>query len=320
MTTLKSIFLAVICLSAHGVLAKNTHSKQNSSQGWAYVNYVVDASGNITNIDILDQSEFSDVSKNLSQQIEKQLRKQPASHVSNTLFIAANKSSNLHASKSFYQSYAQIEQSIATSSVAQLKTAIASQLKPLVKTDAEQALYYWLKSRAFHKHRAWADYDTAMMGVFNTAQNLPAELSVAALKSAINWFNRDQNYQMASFALNKLETILKRNAINTDELHEQYVSDIQHGIVSNKTQATQKQIANDAPFFRKVFLSEGEITVNQGKVSNAQLRCDDKVEDLSTANNTIAFSTKGLKNCHVLVKTNSAANVTLVQTGNINLI
>ena len=236
------------------------------------------------------------------------------------MFISANNSANTHASKSFHNAYGHIEQSITSSSVTQLKTAIANQLKPLEKTDAEQALYYWIKSRAFYKHRAWTDYDVAMIGVFNAAQNLATELSVAALKSAINWFNRDQNYQMASFALNKLETILKQNAINIDELHEQYVNDIQNGIVSNKTQAAQKQIASDAPFFRKVFLSNGEITVNTGNVSNAQLRCDGKVEDLSTANNTIAFSTKGLKNCHVLVKTNSAANVTLVQTGNINLI
>jgi hypothetical protein len=280
----------------------------------------VDASGNITNIDILDQSEFSDVSKNLTKNIEKQLRKQPATNVSNTVFIAANNSSNLHASKSFYKTYAQIEQSISSSSVAQLKSTIENQLKPLVKTDAEQALYYWIKTRAFYKHNAWADYDAAMMGVFNTAQNLPTELTVVALKSAINWFNRDQNYQMASFALNKLETVLKSNAVNTDALHEQYVSEIQHGIVSNKTQAAQKQIASDAPFFRKVFLSNGEITVNEGKVSDAQLRCDDKVEKLNTESSTIAFSTKGLKNCHVLVKTNSAANVTLVQSGKINVI
>lgn len=320
MTTLKSLFLIVLCFCANAVFAKTTQTKLSNSQGWAYVNYVVDASGNITEIDILDQSEFSDVSKNLTKNIEKQLRKQPTTYVSNTVFISANKPANTHASKSFYNTYSQIEQSIASSSVAQLKTAIANQLKPLVKTDAEQALYYWIKTRAFYKHNAWTDYDEAMMGVFNTAQNLPAELSVAALKSAINWFNRDQNYQMASFALNKLETVLKQNAINVDELHEQYVNDIQNGIVSNKTQAAQKQIANDAPFFRKVFLSNGEITVNEGKVSDAQLRCDDKVENLNTASSTIAFSTKGLKNCHVLVKTNNAANVTLVQTGKINVI
>jgi hypothetical protein len=307
-------------MSANGVLAKTTQTKLNNGQGWAYVNFVVDASGNITNIDILDQSEFSDVSKNLTRNIEKQLRKQPATNVSNTVFIAANKSTNTHTSKAFYKTYAQIEQSITSSSVAQLKSTIENQLKPLVKTDAEQALYYWIKTRAFYKYNAWADYDEAMMGVFNTAQNLPTELTVVALKSAINWFNRDQNYQMASFALNKLETVLKSNAVNTDALHEQYVSDIQHGIVSNKTQAAQKQIASDAPFFRKVFLSSGEITVNEGKVSDAQLRCDDKVEKLNTESSTIAFSTKGLKNCHVLVKTNSAANVTLVQSGNINLI
>ncbi|WP_372770962.1 hypothetical protein [Pseudoalteromonas sp.] len=320
MTTLKSIILAVICLSANSVLAKTTQTKQNNSQGWAYVNYVVDASGNITNIDIIEQSEFSDVSKNLTKIIEKQLHKKPSTNVSNTVFIAANKSANLHASKSFYKAYAQIEKSIASSSLAELKSAIANQLKPLVKTDSEEALYYWLNTRAFYKHNAWADYDMAMMGVFNTAKNLPAELSVVALKSAINWFNRDQNYQMASFTLNKLENVLKSNAINIDKLHEQYVNDIQHGIVSNKTQATQKQIASNTPFFRKVFRSNGEITVNTGKVSDAQLRCDDKLEALSISNSKIAFSTKGFKNCHVLVKTDGTANVTLVQTGKINLI
>lgn len=312
--SLRFTFSVALCAFLLGI--KPSYANISNAKGWAYVNYVVDASGAIKEVDIIEQSEFHDISKHLKKNLTKK-KGLSTNKMTNTLFIGANKHLERSASKSFFAIYSEAEAQIKSGNLTQASNTL-SKLKKRTQNLTEQGLFYWLQSRIHYKNKQWQDYDNSMMGVFNTADAMPPEMALLALKSATTWYIHDQNFEMAGFSLKKLDNLLIHYPSLSTKLHDDFATEIQAKLVSNPSFVNQKKITSTKPFFRKLFRDAGQLALNSGNISDAQLRCDNKVQSLAINKSRLSFSTKGLKNCYLIVKTDAKADVTLIQSGQLN--
>ena len=302
-------------------LKLNTTYGTNDNHGWAFINYIVNESGELIDFDIINASNFREAEKDVEKFLNN-LEFSPATVNGEPTTASRNyfyrlkyhrkKHSHNKVSKAFYQDYETIQSLLDAQQVEKAKIALEEISQHRVKNWVEQAMYYWQKSQLHYYQGDWQNYEQAIDDVFNLSQYLPEPIAVPALQNAIEWYVHDKDYSKAKLSLKRLQDI--KNLVLDEKAKQDYQALIDVPLRAKDNISIEKTLAKAQVFYRKMTRPNGQIEIKKGALDIAEIRCANGIIKLTAKEKIYQFNNKGYNHCHILLKAKELASFNLLQT------
>ncbi|WP_165721535.1 MULTISPECIES: energy transducer TonB [unclassified Pseudoalteromonas] len=299
----------------------NTSSRASRLEGINLSSYVVDKSGQVSDIEIVAtvgqkkyQREVMDYVSKLNYQSAK--LNGEAIPVAKTITVS---SQNLHinfsndkASRGFFNDYEQASKLIDEKKYDEAKSRIDELENEHTKNTVEIVLLAWLKSQHSYFVQDWKSFDQHIYEAFLFRANLPDQIQKRVIKNALQWFISKQDYVRAYDAIDALGNI--ESITFTEQNKEQLLTQV-NDIYKNSGDIKQQfSLASEQAVMPMMSKSEVKLE-SELPLSKVQLRCENKVVDYDTNTiDKIVISKNDLR-CGLLIKSAQAQTITLKQSG-----
>jgi hypothetical protein len=300
----------------------NTSSRVSRFEGLNLSSYVVNESGQVSDIEIVASIGQDKYKREVVEYVSKLNYKSAqvdGKAVPSAKLITVT-SQNLHlgytndkATHGFFNDYETASNLINEKKLDEAQSKIIELERDHAKNTVEIVLLSWLKSQHSYFTQDWIGFDKHINNAFLFRDNLQDQIKVRVVKNALQWFISKQDYVRAYDAIDALGNI--KAFVFTDENKQQLLAQV-NDIYKNSGDINQ-QIAIETDQAVMPLLSKREVVLESiMPLSKVQLRCENKVVNYNTsAIDKIVISKDDLR-CGLLIKSAQAQTVTLKQSGN----
>ena len=304
----------------------NNHNTLNKTQsatrleGWAYVSYVIDIDGKVSDIDIIDISDKEYFTARTKKYFEK-LEFSPATDGQGS--IASGQTLLLRLTKEgigigryavtpgFYTRYEQASELLSQQRFAEVEKLLTDMSSDNAKNLQEQALLYWIQGRYYYAQKEWDNYGQSIERAGYLHTDLPPSLASKTLQNLYRWHlykNQFFNAGQAIKAMTQLENV---------EISEQSMDFLQQPIneslSSDKEFKLQQTMLKGQSWVYQPLKLNFTISMNAEQIGEIALRCANRVNDLTLSDVVKVTLAPSDKNCVVLIKAKDAAVINITE-------
>lgn len=291
-------------------------------EGWTFISYYVDKNGRVKDAQIIDSSNPDKFGGEALFYLDgyryspAKFDDQPVDSAQVTFFTtdkSFNGNPNDGISRGFKRHYNDADNFILEGNMEKAKESLETLLEDHAKNLTEQALATWLQSLYYFKIQDWPSYGSSVQVAHFLNNYLPVEMKLKTLQNRLQWHAFKREFSDALYVLNELK-IQSKGALS-DTQYQSMSEDIKAQIKTSEINEIDVTVANGRAWSHRLPRSTVKLTLHEGDIDFAELRCDNGRHLLNPeALEAFTIPDNFLK-CSVFVKGADGTRFSLTESG-----
>ena len=291
-------------------------------EGWTLLSYFVGTDGRIKDVEVIDSSDEDKFAGKAIHHLDGYLYS-PAKFEGNavdsadvTLFRTDKSfqgSANDGISRGFKRYYNDADNFILAGEMSKAKASLDELIEDHTKNLTEQALAAWIQSLYYFKSQNWPAYGSAVQVAYYLNDYLPKQMKLKNIQNRLQWHMFKREFSDAIYVLEELKR--KSEGALSDNDYQGMVDEVKKHLKTNENNQIDITLANGRAWHHRVPRSKISLTLLEGNIEFAELRCDNGRQAFSVFPIEDTVIPEAQLKCTMYVKGTDGTRFSFVESG-----